>query len=157
VAVVGLTKPSLSPASQRVLAVWSFLKVITLEIGRPADEARAYPDDIYTAFHESKEPPASSCAVYLGRRDLDPGSDPYVWFRSQGGKGSFDGLGERGQYRTALVIGHLVIGVIGVLAREALVRVSDEDRRLVRIWPVAPSPIDLPVERFKGIENNDLV
>lgn len=148
---------SLSAADQAQLASWCFLKVISLEIGRPAEDERTYPDAIYTGFRRFKHPPVSSCAVSIGRRDIDP-DDPrtlYIWFKSQGQKRTFPALGDLNGYRTALVIGHLVIDVIGIYANVALH--LDDDSRLVRIWPAVHPSVDLPSESFVGIRGDDLI
>lgn len=154
--VLGESVPPLLEQDQLVLAKWCFLKVITLELGRPEDQSRTYPDSFYAGFREFKSPPGSSCSVAIGQRDIS-GTDPYVWFRSQGGKGTFPELGDTATYRTALTIGHLVIDVIGVIDPRANVQVQDLGSRLVRIWPASRTKVTLPTERFVRIANNDLL
>lgn len=146
---------SLPEPDQRVLASWCFMKVISLEIGRPPDQPRTYPDYIYTGFRKFRYPPGTSCVVSVGIRDM-PSGDPYAWFRSEGNKHTFPILGETPGYRTALVVGHLVIDVFGVLDPRAELHLEDDDPRLTRIWPVTKRPVTLAPERFKDLRSAGL-
>jgi hypothetical protein len=147
-------RTSLSGAEQRKLASWCFLKVLSLEIGRPEEHPPTFPDAMYTGFCRFQHPPLTSCAILIGRRHLehaDGSPAPFIWFNSQGQKHPFPGVGDVGGYRTSLAIGHLVIDVIGLFADIAL-QLQDADPRLVRIWPVVSPSIRLPAERFMAVE-----
>lgn len=143
----------LNTHQQRRFAIWCFLKVLSLELGRPAEHEPSFPDEMYAGFHRFRHPPVSSCAVLVGRRNLGAHdqSIPYVWFYSQGTQHSFPGVGDVRGYRTALAIGHLVVDVLGVFANAQL-HVEEADARLIRIWPTSDRSINLPAERFEGLE-----
>lgn len=145
---------SLSAAEQRRFAAWCFLKVLSLELGRPPEHEPTFPDAMYSGFHRFQHPPISSCAVLVGRRDL-PTDDrivPYIWFHTQGQDHAVPDVGDVRGYRTALAIGHLVVDVLGVFANAQL-HVEDADPRLVRLWPRRSRSIRLPSERFEDIED----
>jgi hypothetical protein len=146
---------TLTANEQRRLAIWCFLKVITLEIGRPADHRPTFPREIYSGFRRFKQPPASSTAIWIGRRPIDPAEPKprYVWFRSQGQQHTVPGLGDAAGHRTALVIGQLVIEVIGVFASPVTLH-GEDDPRAVRIWPVVVPAVDMPTEPFMDIDGD---
>jgi hypothetical protein len=153
-ALIRNQKASLTTKEQRTLAAWCFLKVLSLEIGRPADHQPTFPEAMYTGFRRFQRPPLSSCAVLLGRRHLQPDERsrvPFIWFKSEGQQRSFPEVGDVLGYRTALAIGHLVIDVLGLFATVDL-RLEDLDPRLIRIWPIAADEVELPAEFFTSIE-----
>ena len=51
--IKGTRIPTLPEQDQRLLSCWAYLKVITLEIGRPADQVRTYPEHLYRGFENS--------------------------------------------------------------------------------------------------------
>jgi hypothetical protein len=137
------------------LAAWCFMKAITLELGRPADQARTYSDGFYSGFRKHKRPP-HGCLVSIGFREIPEDPEMFVWFKSEGRTHhAVPGIGDLAGYRTALAIRHLVIDVIGIIAA-APIQVSDRDNRLVQIWPNVPSLDWPPPQRFAGIVNDDL-
>jgi hypothetical protein len=146
-------RTTLDLRQQTKLATWCFLKVITLELGRPEDEQRSYPPFVYEGFHEHMRPPAG-CVIAIGLRERsDDGL--FVWWRSGAGEVAVPGLGKRASYRTALTIGHLVIETLGVLSGRVNPILEDDDR-LVRIFPVT-GPVAWPPEAaYTRVVDNDL-
>jgi hypothetical protein len=155
----GDDKRSLTAAEQRQLSIWCFMKAITLELGRPSGERPTHPEELYSGFKRFRQPPVTSCAVLIGRREIeaDDPSPMTIWFNSQGRNHPVPGVGDVSGYRTAFLIGHLVVDVLGVHAGNAQAVVENDDHRLVRIWPVAAPTVTLPAEGFVGIENNELI
>jgi hypothetical protein len=144
----------LSPTQQRRLATWCFLKVITAELGRPAHEKPTYPDWIYEGFGQHHHPP-DVCLISIGFRDDLGDPELFVWWKSEGHEYALADGREANGYRTTIAIGHLVIDVLGVLV-PAKLEVED-DRRLLRIWPVSTRSLQWPpADRFKAVVNNDL-
>ncbi len=147
---------TLNRSQQQILATWCFLKILTVELGRPADEAATYPPAIYEGFRVHKRPPGG-CLITVGLRQMNEVPPLFVWWRSQAGEQAVPGIGPVPSYRTAITIGHLVIDVIGVLHPWAQLQVESDDR-LVQVWPVESESLDWPpVLPFKGIVNDDLV
>jgi hypothetical protein len=146
----------LNERNQRMVASWCFMKVITAELGRPADEAATYPPFIYEGFKEFKRP-ANGCAVTIGA--MEPSDSRLVWFQSEG-QIRHDlpaPIGEAPAYHTSFVIGQLVVDVLGILDPRVHLHPED-DERFVQIWPVRPEPVAWPpIRRFVGIENNRLI
>lgn len=146
---------SLVRKQQAQVATWCFLKLITLELGRPDDQDATYPPEVYRGFKIHQHPP-SGCLLMIGHRLIEESPVMFVWWRSQAGQQTAPGLGPIPSYRTVLTIGHLVIDLIGVIANANLQTESDD--RLVRVWPVETKTVDWPpATTFKGIVDNDLV
>ena len=138
-----------------LLARWCFMKAITLELGRPEDQERTYPPEIYTGFKRFKQPP-NGCVISVGYRAMPEDPPMFVWFRSQGQKHALPPFDSLGGYRGAVAIKHLVIDITGVFAA-ASIQVQDGDPRLMQIWPFLGNVDWPPAGRFQGIVNNDLV
>src|SRR5258708_1125258 len=152
--VEGVETPrTLNKNELRLLARWCFMKVITLELGRPAYEKPTYPPEIYSGFKRFKQPP-NGCVISIGFREIAEDPPLFVWFRSQGQDHALPPMSDLPGYRTALSVQHLVIDVIGVLAAAAI-HMHDSDSRLIQIWPFQANLDWPPPARFKGVINND--
>jgi hypothetical protein len=149
-------KPTtLDTNGQRKLATWSFMKLISLELGRSEDQLATYPAPVYQGFAIFRQPP-NGCLLSVGFREMPEEPPLFVWWRSQAGEQAVPGVGPVPSYRTALCIGHLVIDVIGVVHPGAQL-VTEQDDRLIPVWPVESKTLDWPpAVRFKGIIDNDL-
>lgn len=143
-------------AEMQQIATWCFMKALTLELGRPPEQPRTYPDVLYSGFRKHKTPP-HGCLVSIGVRDIPEDPPTFVWFKSEGRvHHAVPGMGDLAGYRTALAIKHLVFDVIGVIA-PAPIHVNDFDQRFFQIWPIT-SDLDWPPPvHFAGIANNDLI
>jgi hypothetical protein len=156
--IQGAEDITLDERAQRQLATWCFLKVITLELGRPADEPTTYPPTIYEGFKAYKHP-STTCLITIGFREMSNAVPVFVWFKSQAQTHHTGPLvGDVPGYRTTLTIGHLVLDVIGLLDPRTKPVMEDSDDRLLTIWPVQPGGVNWPPsKRFSGIANDDLV
>jgi hypothetical protein len=119
--ILGTAGPTLTLPGLQQVARWCYLKVISLELGRPAELRALHSEDVYSEFKRTKRPPYPNCSLALGVREIGNDKNPiFVWWRSRHEpmvatplpswtlpKVRFEG------YRTTLVIGQLVIDVIG--------------------------------------------
>lgn len=145
----------LGEVEQRTLATWCFMKLISLELGRSAEQLPTYPPPVYQGFYAFKHPP-TGCLISIGFREMPEIPPSFVWWRSQAGEQAVPGVGPVPSYRTILSIGHLVVDVIGVLHAGAKL-LTEQDERFVPIWPIESETIEWPpVNRFNGIVDNDL-
>jgi hypothetical protein len=135
------------------LASWCFLKVITLELGRPNDQAATYDREIYEGFKQHVVPPLS-CVITVGK--VAP-ADLFVWFDSQR-RVHHTGppVGDVSVYRTTLSIRQLVIDVFGAYIVPANVQ-GDGDPRWLQIWPPSTQPRDWPPAGEFSIVDGKLV
>lgn len=147
---------TLGKRQQRALATWGFMKLITLELGRPEDESPTYPPAVYRGFCVHKNPP-TGCLLSIGYREIPEYPPMFVWWRSRAFTQEVPGFGEAPSYQTTLSVGHLVIEVIGVLHPGVDLHTESDDR-LVHIWPIKAEAVDWPPpRRFKGASGTDLL
>jgi hypothetical protein len=147
---------TLPKAQQEQLATWCFMKLITLELGRPANEPATYPPPVYQGFRIFRQPP-NGCVLSVGVREMNDVPPMFVWWRSQAGQQEVPEVGTLPSYRTTLTIGHLVIDVVGLVHPDVAVT-TEPDERFVQVWPVCFETLEWPPTRsFKGIVNSDLI
>lgn len=100
---------------------WGYLKVISLELGRPAEHVPTHKDETYAQFKETRYPPYPNCSLAIGAREPITERHPtYVTFTSQAlnQPGTVDT--PRGPltyklhwHQTTLFVGHLVLNLVG--------------------------------------------
>lgn len=109
---------SVGPHGLNHVARWCYLKVVSLELGRPQEQEPTHDHGVYRAFKEKKNPPYPNCTLALGIRDINETSPVFVSFESQAFNFTADhpdypDLPTFEGYRTTLLVGHLVIDVFG--------------------------------------------
>jgi len=143
----------------RHVATWCYLKVISLELGRPEAHQPTHPEWVYTSFKDSRQPPYPNCSLALGIRDIRERNPVFVWFKSQGSfSAGTPALPELHAYRTILLIGHLVISIAGT-AEPTKVN-ADHGEGFEVLWPTIPEGGSFswpPSHRFSGVVNDELV
>jgi hypothetical protein len=143
------------------VARWSYLKIISLELGRPGDHLPTHPPAVYAAFRQTRKPPYPNVSLAIGAREAVPRSRPdFVSFVSQSFQAPWGPGGSRVDfYRTTLVIGHLVIDAVGMASPNHRPNFEYADGLQV-VWPMIVEGGTLtwpPDKRFRGIENGVLV
>lgn len=159
--VLGVPKPPRARQAQADLAAWCFLKALTVELPRPADQRPTFPRTMYAQFKQDKEPPRHACSIALGFRTISQlERDPvFVWSHSQGrvfpvGPGR---ISRETGYLVTILIGHLIIDVAGLL--RPLNADLDHGAGFVPLWPSLPGTALPwpPAKRFSGVVDNELV
>lgn len=150
----GLTPRTFTSRQRKRLAIWSFMKLITLELGRPPYERATYPPEMYTGFKRFLQPPAG-CVILIGHRELHGDPPLFLWFRSQGQEQETNVGGLPG-FRSMLTIKHLVVDMVGVFHAPAI-QLEDSDDRLIEIWPERGDAVWPPPAHFTRVRGNDLV
>jgi hypothetical protein len=115
---------------------WSYLKVISLELGRPSEHTPTHQPSTYSAFKKTRLPPYPNSSLAIGARErITDGQPTYIFFTSQAYNAPFAPLGdELHWYETTLCVGHLVISLIGLPDRHRLNVHHAEG--LQPIWPL---------------------
>lgn len=119
-----------------LIASWCYLKVISLELGRPAEHRPTHPHATYAAFKATEKPPYPNCSLALGYNEIVDTSPTFIWFESSGQRLHATPTTPGGHgYHTTLVIGHLVIDAFGFDVPGKL-NVNHGDPRLHKLWPL---------------------
>ena len=139
------------------LVRWCYLKIISLELGRPSDHVSTHPRATYEAFMKSRMPPYPNCSLAFGVRDIAEANPVFLWFGSQG-QAISDPQSVRTfyGYRTTLLIGHLVIDAWGINDSERLD--VDHGDGFEILWPVLRDGGTFtwpPKRRFTGVRLDD--
>lgn len=125
-----MTKPAIE-----LIVRWCYLKVISLELGRPPEHQPTHDVSMYREFKRTRLPhPNSSLAIGVRERIVDR-QPVYVTFASQL-QNTMDGPTglDLHLYVTTLVVGHLVVRLVGTPGRTRL-NVNHPDG-FQPVWPL---------------------
>lgn len=92
---------------------WSYLKVISLELGRPEEHQETLPPQMYANFKSTRLPAYPNSSVAIGAREPITETQPtYIAFTSQSLNSARPGGEDVDWHQTSLFVGHLVITLI---------------------------------------------
>lgn len=136
--IVGDYTKHLSKQGFSEVVRWCYLKVLSLEIGRPDDQEATHAREVFRAFKDSKAPPRTGCAIALGVRSITDANPEFVIHHSGAySVGSGAPLEPRFHwYVTTLVVGHLAIQVVGLRRTDDLDVEPAPGFQVA--WPIGP-------------------
>jgi hypothetical protein len=164
--IVADYRTALTVQSLERVTDWVYLKLISLELGRPSEQPATHPAATYRTFKQTQKPPFPNCSLALGARTISDPNPNFITWSSHSGEGfraTIPELPSVQGYHTTLVLGHLVIDAYGTSA-EIEINGSEHPINLTAvehaaglqpIWPPRGEFTWPPPQRYRNVIESD--